>query len=115
MEAAHWAVFRVSGPRCSSLPSAARDSHERPSHPTPKQGRWSIRLTPESSRFQRGSSRLRRANVWDASDIREAKLSRILNSVQRSLATVQGIEVEPILLEHQPHALGVEIVRAFAL
>ena len=26
MEAAHWAVFRVSGPRCSSLSSAARDS-----------------------------------------------------------------------------------------
>src|SRR3954452_2183284 len=26
MEAAHWAVFRVSGPWCSSLSSAARDS-----------------------------------------------------------------------------------------
>src|SRR4051812_3455482 len=40
---------------------------------------------------------------------------RVCTARKRSLATVQGVEVEPILLEHQPHALGVEIVRAFAL
>src|SRR5215204_2920572 len=52
MEAAHWAVFRASGPWCSSCERRPR-LREQPFHPTPKQGRWSIQLVPESSRFQR--------------------------------------------------------------
>src|SRR5881396_4085343 len=41
-----WALVFLVIERCPRL-------RERPFHPTPKQGRWSIRLTPESSRFQR--------------------------------------------------------------